>query len=602
VAVRFLFEEIHDNGCRSSTCQGERDRLLNYKKTIMRMKRTYRSVHLPFDIKNLPPIADDDTDTSLTCCETVRAVSRLWQRLVAQRVPDSIGPAFFDRLSSWTLGHVISSPRSLQTLLDYVEHRLCGSLYAAGTPLGLIASQSFSEPLTQMQLNQFHQSGEESELTGGVIRIKEILNCSHNIKTPSMKIVALPGHVPNITTLIGVNLRTVLETWSDIPPVPSATSSTLSLPIPELFLLLRRSNMIERGVSPRQVAETLRAIAPTTVQVLSNPSLEDSIWWVRITHSHLSVKDLYRWVHKQNPLVAGVRNIHDASLGTVVVREVDQSGHLVKRQRYCVTTLGSNLMEIFALPWVDKRHTTTNDQMEVYNELGIDAACRCIEEELVQIMMSNTASVIRKYVRIISNTICRTGMPCALTFAGMTNSNTSILKLATFERSLESFTRAAMNGHVDSLRGTSEALVVGKPVNLGTGGQFTVRQDENALLSPPPPPLSNHHRQTILPGDIEDASYLPLVHARPVVASEGTIKCETLLVRKKKPVNSLVRTRVLSPVPEESHKRRRLNAQDCDDVGTTVHFSTRVLHVDNSGGLVPRNSKHRVGDDLKIEL
>jgi hypothetical protein len=239
--------------------------------------------------------------------------------------------------------------------------------------------------------------------------------------------------------------------------------------------------------------------------------------------------------------------------------------------------------------------------MEVYNELGIDAACRCIEEELVHIMMSNTASVIRKYVRIISNTICRTGMPCALTFAGMTNSNTSILKLATFERSLESFTRAAMNGHVDSLRGTSEALVVGKPVNLGTGGQFTVRQDENTLL--PPPPLSKHHhhrQQTILPGDIEDASYLPLVHARPVVASEGTIKCETSLERKKKPTNSLVRTRVLSPVPEESHKRRRLNAKDCDNLSTTVHFSTRVLHVDTAGGLVPRNSKHGIVD-VKVE-
>jgi DNA-directed RNA polymerase subunit A' len=77
VAVRFLFEEIHDNGCRSATCQKERDRLFNYKKTIMCMKRTYRSVHLPFDIKNLP-LTTDDTDTSLTCCETVRTVTKLW--------------------------------------------------------------------------------------------------------------------------------------------------------------------------------------------------------------------------------------------------------------------------------------------------------------------------------------------------------------------------------------------------------------------------------------------------------------------------------------------------------------------------------------------
>jgi hypothetical protein len=246
-------------------------------------------------------------------------------------------------------------------------------------------------------------------------------------------------------------------------------------------------------------------------------------------------------------------------------------------------------MEIFALPWVDKRHTTTNDQMEVYTELGIDAACRCIEEELVQIMMSNTASVIRKYVRIISSTICRTGMPCALTFAGLTNSNTSILKLATFERSLESFTRAAMNGHVDSLRGTSEALVVGKPVNLGTGGQFTVRQPQEEE-DPPPPFFQNRpsHRPTMLPGDIEDASYLPLVHARPALLDRGVPET-TSVPSKKKPVQTLVRPRP-SVVPDDPHKRRRLNVESSSSevVGTGVHFSTRVLHVDTSGGLIPR--------------
>jgi DNA-directed RNA polymerase beta' subunit len=617
VSVRFLYEDItktHFNGCSCGTCKGELDRMYTFRETIVAMKRTYRSVHLPFDIRHFPHLRVDEkggTAKNLTCCDIVLAVTRFWNYLLLQRIPESIGPAFFDRLSSKTLyqEHGVKTQKHLDTIFHFVEHRLCGSLYAPGTPIGLIASQSFSEPLTQMQLNQFHQSGEESELTGGVVRIKEILNCSQNIKTPSMKIVALEGHSIQILNLVEVSLRTILDKWSDLCPVDC-------LPTNRLYLYLKREIMTEREVSPRQVADSLRHTifvpsSPHAGATLTYASIHDDSWWVAIEHFQPTpLRALYRLIYKQNPLVSGIRNIRDAVLSTMEVREI-QDGQLVKCVRPCVTTLGSNLTAIFALPWVDKRFTTTNDQMEVFAELGIDAACRCIEEELVQIMMSNTASVIRKYVRIISNTICRTGTPCALTFAGLTNSNTSILKLATFERSLESFTRAAMNGHVDSLRGTSESLVVGKPVNLGTGGQFTIFENEtepskklttSSLLSrrqdsecwyPDRDALS-------LPLDIEKATYLPLIHARPS-AVDVSSSSEQQHQTPKKGGTGRVRKKPLSVSTSstKSAKRRRtsplLLPAAVPDPPVTPSTSSknetlRVLCVDQQGGLLPRKT------------
>lgn len=52
-----------------------------------------------------------------------------------------------------------------------------------------MCAQSIGEPTTQMTLNTFHAAGISSKnVTLGVPRIKEILNATRNIKTPSMTI------------------------------------------------------------------------------------------------------------------------------------------------------------------------------------------------------------------------------------------------------------------------------------------------------------------------------------------------------------------------------------------------------------------------------
>ena len=58
-----------------------------------------------------------------------------------------------------------------------------------GEMCGSIAAQSLGETLTQMTLNTFHFAGVSSQnITLGVPRIQEIINCSKNIKGASMMI------------------------------------------------------------------------------------------------------------------------------------------------------------------------------------------------------------------------------------------------------------------------------------------------------------------------------------------------------------------------------------------------------------------------------
>ena len=76
-------------------------------------------------------------------------------------------------------------------LMESYKERYISSLVQPGELVGVIAAQSIGEPLTQLTLNTFHNAGVGANsmiTTQGVPRMKEIINVSKNIKTPSLKI------------------------------------------------------------------------------------------------------------------------------------------------------------------------------------------------------------------------------------------------------------------------------------------------------------------------------------------------------------------------------------------------------------------------------
>jgi hypothetical protein len=449
----------------------ERTHLEKIRAHYILQKGMFRKMYLPFDVNKLPGPHPEDRGYGITPSYMKMEVRTLWVRLCScDHIPRNIEPAFFDYLSSHALWHDIGvrSSDHLCRILTYVEHCLVSNMYQPDTPIGLIASQSFSEPLTQIQLNRFHHSGEGSGLVSGVARIKEIINCMKTIQTPSMKIFVRPGCDVSMDDILEITLLDIMATWTD----------ELN---GHITIVLNRSFMIKRMTVPRVVANRLSELHPNST-VGYTTRLEDTTWkvWMSLpptavgTNSSTAIRECARALSKQNPVMRGIKYIRDYYEIDVDVNVPVDGTHLCKQRRRCMVTMGSNMREICKLPWVDTKFTTTNDLMELHNVMGIDAMCRSIEDNLMDVMTNNSASVGRKYIRIIAHEMCRTGMPCALTFAGLTQSKTSTLKLATFERSLESFTIAACEGHVDKLGGISESIIVGKPVAVGTGGCFSV--------------------------------------------------------------------------------------------------------------------------------
>jgi hypothetical protein len=417
-------------------------------------------------------------------------VTTFCERLRQQYVPHHLVTAVATDLQAQTLYdvHHVQHQCTLQHTLQYVEDRMLRSLQPPGTPIGLIVAQSFSEPLTQIQLNQFHHSGEGAGIYSGITRIKEVINCMKEITHPSMMIVPLSETLIDIYSLVCVRLNDVLDCWH--------LHSTRGI-----VFRLRRKNMIEHTVTPRIVSLGLQQCITDDIHYTTD--LDNTTWevWFHHTGSSVLARDRVRVFRKTNPLISGIPNITDYYLTTREINHVP---------RTCLITHGSNLRGICHLPWIDHRYTTSNHLMELYAVYGIDAVCAAISQELSLVMSTGSVEVARGYIHIIAHTICRTGAPCALTFNGLSNANTSTLKLATFERSLDSFVRAACTQHADDLSGVSESVIVGKAISMGTGGRFELL--ETAHHSPPL--ISTTGTATtfpILPADITLDTTLPII-------------------------------------------------------------------------------------------
>lgn len=81
------------------------------------------------------------------------------------------------------------SKQAFDYMIGEIKSKFEQGLVNPGEMVGSIGAQSIGEPATQMTLNTFHFAGVSAKnVTLGVPRLKEIINVSTNIKTPSMKI------------------------------------------------------------------------------------------------------------------------------------------------------------------------------------------------------------------------------------------------------------------------------------------------------------------------------------------------------------------------------------------------------------------------------
>ncbi len=136
---------------------------------------------------------------------------------------------------------------------------------------------------------------------------------------------------------------------------------------------------------------------------------------------------------------------------------------------YTADTNGTNLQELLSREDIDPMYTYSNDFHEMTRVLGVDAAKNYYIYELNRIIVEADTYVEARHILLIAEFVFNQGRPLGLTYAGISRQPNGYMSLASFQRSVDTFARAALYGRTDKMLDTSAAICVGKRIGIGTG-------------------------------------------------------------------------------------------------------------------------------------
>ncbi|KAG2670257.1 hypothetical protein I3760_14G077300 [Carya illinoinensis] len=361
------------------------------------------------------------------------------------------------------------TPKQLEVFLNTCISRYHLKKIEAGTAIGAIGAQSIGEPGTQMTLKTFHFAGVASmNVTLGVPRIKEIMNGAKKISTPIITAALNCDDNVNAARMVRgriekTNLGQVAKSIKLVMTSRSA-SLVVKLDVERIrdVQLCIDANIVKESIiqTPKLKLknEHIKVLDVGKLEILSPETDKSKI------HFHLhSLKNLLPMV-----IVKGIKTVERA----IIKKEQNKKTKTIK---YSLLVEGAGLQEVMGTEGVDGCKTTSNHVIEVQQTLGIEAARKCIIEEIKYTMESHGMNIDIRHMMLLADLMTFRGEVLGITRFGIQKMDKSILMLASFEKTADHLFNASINGRDDRIEGVSESIIMGIPMQIGTG-MLKVRQ------------------------------------------------------------------------------------------------------------------------------
>lgn len=369
------------------------------------------------------------------------------------------------------------SSRQLQVFLESCISRYHLKRLEAGTAIGAIGAQSIGEPGTQMTLKTFHFAGVASmNVTLGVPRIKEIINASKNISTPIISAKLFRNNDETAAKIVkGCIEKTVLgEVARSVKIVVTAREACIIVKLDT-----ERIEAMQMKINAYSVKQS----------ILQHPKIKLKEEHVVIMgfnelKVHSPESDRYKLQFQLHSLKAMLPKVILKGIPTVerVVISVDKG-------EYKLLVEGTNLLAVMGIPGVNGKETTSNHVIEVNNTIGIEAARRCIVDEINFTMASHGMSIDIRHMMLLADVMTYKGQVHGITRFDLPKMKDSVLMLASFEQTAEHLFNASVRGRTDQIDGVSECVIMGIPMQIGTGLLKVKQKYEQRELKYGPVPI-----------------------------------------------------------------------------------------------------------------
>jgi DNA-directed RNA polymerase II subunit RPB1 len=418
---------------------------------------------------------------------------------------------------------------SLTLLLDTITLQYKRSIVAPGEMVGMIAGQSLGEISTQMTLNTFHSAGvsTKSNVTRGVPRIEEILSLSSDIKNPSMSIylkeddeqskekaqsimymiehtkleeivksIEICFDPDDLNTLIKEDQTTIqqyknfeqmMEECSEMEQGGDDGEKSKWI----IRMVMDPEVMLEKNITMDDVNFTLNSSFDKQIScIFSDFNSDKLIFRIRMNEiikagtskggakktkvnpldqtDQIYILKNFQEQLLHNVVLRGVKNINKVILRKILDNMVENNGIYKKQEIWVLDTIGTNLLDVLSLNFIDNTRTSSNDIVEIYNVLGIEAARQAIYNELMDVVEFDGTYVNAHHYTILVDRMTYTSKLISIFRHGLNNDNIGVIAKASFEETPEMFLKAARFAELDNMRGISANVMCGQEGFFGT--------------------------------------------------------------------------------------------------------------------------------------
>ena len=432
---------------------------------------------------------------------------------------------------------------ALTLLLDTITGDYKRAIVAPGEMVGMIAGQSIGEVSTQMTLNTFHFAGvaSKSNVTRGVPRIEEILSLSSEIKNPSLSVYLKPEDerqkekaqtimymlehtkleeiVKSIevcfdpddsNTLIGEDSETLAQ-FKEFEKMIAECADTIFSDENEKSKWIIRMEMdsevmLEKNITMDDVNFTLKNCYDDQINcVYSDFNSDKLIFRIRMNEvlksgsgkggqkktkvnpldqsDQIYILKNFQDQLLQNVVLRGIKGINKVILRKIIDNMVEQNGVYKKQEIWVLDTVGTNLLDVLGLDFIDNKRTMSNDIIEIYQVLGIEAARQAIYNELAEVIEFDGTYINFHNYSVLVDRMTATSKLISIFRHGINNDNIGPIAKASFEETPEMFLKAARHAELDTFRGVSANVMCGQEGFFGTSAfQVVLDIDEMQKL------------------------------------------------------------------------------------------------------------------------
>jgi DNA-directed RNA polymerase II subunit RPB1 len=404
------------------------------------------------------------------------------------------------------------SIKELELIVIQIYEDYKKSLLTYGTPIGIIAAQSLSEPMTQMALDSKHKAGLGVGKIKGMTPIKEIISVTEpeKLKSPTTILFVKPEYVNDIVKVRKIanniemlKLKRFVISWQilyekdRIPVHPNIIDDKeiiasfkkyyITQQEPKdllnwsIRLELNKNEMILKQIDIELIYEKLSKILSSDYIIYSPDNSTKLIIRIYLASSSFKkteqINSATIGLYKDfimDIVIRGVKGINSANVITISKNKKTESGKVEMEKNYAIVTSGININKLVENPYIDANYIQSDSVAEMYKFGGITVARKKIINELRE-----QVDVNYKIYTNFADEMCILGYPTSIKRYGLVKREARRFMLPIAESApIPNITNAAIENYKDTLHGISGKLIVGNPPEIGSAYNKIIIDEE----------------------------------------------------------------------------------------------------------------------------